>query len=304
MPRFACSQAAPLASPSRATRSAMTPSGPSAGRFIPLRSPRVVRASPTSSRWRTSPPVTQHAVFDAFVATLKRQGYEVWYDVIDCAEHGLPQSGVARCSSRHGMDRSSCANRDASRAKTVERRPQGATRSSGMGAATRNDRLHAASGLSPLNLERIKASRPGGSWRDWPKHLIAECHRKETGKRYPSVYGRMKWDEPSPTLTTQFYGFGSGRFGHPTQARAISLREERALQGLPAELLLRARQVSPSSSRVLGRLIGNAVPVELGRVIGESIIAHVKEHFGQSSPSTNQRRRRNGREHTASTVVA
>jgi len=124
----------------------------------------------------------------------------------------------------------------------------------------------------------MPTSRPGGSWRDWPKHLIAKCHRKKTGKRYPSVYGRMKWDEPSPTLTTQFYGFGSGRFGHPTQARALSLREGAILQGFPQNYSF-VPDGGPIQFKVLGRLIGNAVPVELGRVIGESIIAQSTGRF-------------------------
>lgn len=77
------------------------------------------------------------------------------------------------------------------------------------------DRLHQCSGLSKTNLQRIKASRPGGTWRDWSKSVVAKCHRKTNGKTYPSVYGRMSWSEPAPTLTGQFYGFGNGRFGHP-----------------------------------------------------------------------------------------
>lgn len=55
--------------------------------------------------------------------------------------------------------------------------------------------------------------------------LVADCHKKSSGKTYPSIYGRMTWDDPAPTMTTQFFGFGSGRFGHPEQDRAISLRE-------------------------------------------------------------------------------
>jgi DNA (cytosine-5)-methyltransferase 1 len=117
-------------------------------------------------------------------------------------------------------------------------------------------------------------------WRDWPKHLVAECHKKKTGKTYPGVYGRMKYDEPAPTLTTQFYGFGNGRFGHPTQARAISLREGALLQGFPPSYSF-IPDDEPVQFKPLGRMIGNAVPVDLGRVIGESIIKHVRQ-YGES----------------------
>lgn len=139
------------------------------------------------------------------------------------------------------------------------------------------DSLHQAAGLSPLNMKRIKASVPGGSWKHWEEDLIADCHKRSTGKTYPSVYGRMEWDEPAPTMTTQYFGFGNGRFGHPEQNRAISLREGAILQSFPKGY----RFVPPGSPiycKTIGRLIGNAVPVKLGEAIGKTLMAHVKEH--------------------------
>ena len=91
---------------------------------------------------------------------------------------------------------------------------------------------------------------------------------KRRARRYPGVYGRMKWDEPAPTLTTQFYGFGNGRFGHPDAGARHLAARRRDPSGIPAGLLLRPRRASRSSSRRSGRMIGNAVPVDLGRVIG------------------------------------
>jgi DNA (cytosine-5)-methyltransferase 1 len=128
--------------------------------------------------------------------------------------------------------------------------------------------------LSDKNLERIKASKPGGTWRDWPEHLVADCHRTESGRTYASVYGRMEWDKPAPTMTTQCYGFGNGRFGHPEQNRAISLREAAILQSFPRNYAFIPHD-GPVSLRILGRLIGNAVPVELGRAIARSINSHL-----------------------------
>ncbi|GIW55900.1 MAG: hypothetical protein KatS3mg082_2304 [Nitrospiraceae bacterium] len=84
----------------------------------------------------------------------------------------------------------------------------------------------------------------------------------------------MVWDEPSPTLTTQFYGFGNGRFGHPEQDRAISLREGAILQGFPKSYSFIPKGTSVHF-KALGRMIGNAVPVTLGEVIGRSIAAHL-----------------------------
>ncbi len=87
----------------------------------------------------------------------------------------------------------------------------------------------------------------------------------------------MKWDEPSPTMTTFCTGIGNGRFGHPEQDRAISLREAAILQGFPRKYKFIATN-EVAEFRKLGRLIGNAVPVDLGRVIAQSIVAHVEEN--------------------------
>jgi DNA (cytosine-5)-methyltransferase 1 len=129
--------------------------------------------------------------------------------------------------------------------------------------------------LSDLNLRRIKASKPGGTWRDWDEELIASYHQKVSGDGYVSVYGRMEWHIPAPTITTQFYGFGNGRFGHPEQDRAISLREGALLQTFP-EYYEFVEPGKPYYFNALGRHIGNAVPVDLGRVIARSIKYHLQ----------------------------
>jgi DNA (cytosine-5)-methyltransferase 1 len=142
------------------------------------------------------------------------------------------------------------------------------------GDADEDDALHLSSTLSPLNLKRIRHSTPGGTWRDWPEELRADCHKRPTGQTYPSVYARMEWDKPSPTMTTQCFGYGNGRFGHPEQDRAISLREAAILQSFPRNYQFLAPGDGVSIKEV-GRWIGNAVPVQLARAIGEAIIKDV-----------------------------
>lgn len=146
------------------------------------------------------------------------------------------------------------------------------------GEVSATDALHKASALSPLNLQRIRASVPGGTWRDWPEELIAECHKRDTGKYYNNVYGRMEWDELSPTITTQCYGFGNGRFGHPEQDRAISLREAALLQSFPEDYAF-TEAGKPVYFKVVARHIGNAVPVELAKAIARSIKGHLEVHL-------------------------
>lgn len=235
---------------------------------------RLIKATrPDLVTMENVPSVAKHAVFDDFVETLQRIGYHVHQGVVDCSLYGLPQNRrrMVLLASRLGpIDLVAPTH---GRPTTV-RAAIGRLAPITQGGAHPKDVLHAASKLSDLNLERIRVSRPGGTWRDWPKHLVADCHLRETGHTYPGVYGRMVWDEPAPTLTTQFYGFGNGRFGHPEQDRAISLREGAILQGFPKSYSF-IPNGAPVHFKALGRMIGNAVPVTLGEVIGRSIAAHL-----------------------------
>jgi len=86
----------------------------------------------------------------------------------------------------------------------------------------------------------------------------------------------MEWDSPSPTITTQFFGFGNGRFGHPEQDRAISLREGAMLQTFSASYQF-VKPDAPYYFKTIGRLIGNAVPVRLGAIVGETIKRHLEK---------------------------
>ena len=111
---------------------------------------------------------------------------------------------------------------------------------------------------------------------DWDEELRAPCHKRESGESYGGVYARMSWDNPAPTITTQFYNYGTGRFGHPEQDRAISLREGALFQTFPPDYEFIVPEL-PFSIKRLGTHIGNAVPVDLGIVIGKSIQANIKE---------------------------
>ena len=142
------------------------------------------------------------------------------------------------------------------------------------GASDPRDPLHSACSLTDLNLRRIRASKPGGTWRDRPPDLLADCHRQRSGETYPSVYGRMEWDAPAPTIRTQCFGYGNGRFGDPEQDRAITLREAALLQTFPAPYRFLEEGEHPGFN-VPGRLIGNAVPVKLAEVVARSLTAHL-----------------------------
>lgn len=218
------------------------------------------------------PSIREHNVFARFVKSLKELRYNVWYEVVNCMDYGVPQTRkrTVLLASRHGEI--SMIDKTHPVPVTVKQ-SIGRLRSLAAGEQAPRDPLHVAASLSDKNLARIKYSKPGGTWKDWPTHLVADCHKAKTGKTFSGVYGRMEWNKPGPTMTTQCYGYGNGRFGHPEQNRAISLREAAILQGFSRDY----KFVSPKDNVEfikIGRLIGNAVPVYLGRAIAQSIKLH------------------------------
>ena len=221
-------------------------------------------------------------IFETFVNALEINGYDYKYEIVDASEYGVPQKRkrLVLLASRFGnielVKRTHKNNRVTVRdvIKHLEPLRDGET--------SENDPLHRARKLSPLNLRRVKSTpRDGGSSKSWNKKLVLTCHSKDSGKTYRStVYGRMRWDEPAPTMTTQCVGLGNGRFGHPEQDRAITLREAAIFQTFPKGY----RFVAPNKPVVVGdiaKFIGNAVPVKLGSIIGKSIKKHTEQYAGK-----------------------
>ncbi|WP_157038805.1 DNA cytosine methyltransferase [Rhodopseudomonas palustris] len=235
---------------------------------------RIVRESdPDIVTLENVPRLANLPLWQDFVTDLKSQGYFLNWDVLDVSKFGVPQNRrrLVLLASKFGDIR---LPEPIGTPPTTVKKAIGKLSPVKAGEANPVDPLHASRALTPRNLARIRQSRPAGTWREWPKRMRVACHKTGSGKTYPSVYGRMSWDKPSPTITTQFYGFGNGRFGHPEQDRAITLREGAILQSFPRDF-----QFAPTGSRVnfrgIGRLIGNAVPPALGLAIGNAILNHV-----------------------------
>jgi len=248
----------------------------------------VKELSPELVTMENVPGLIEYDIFDEFISDLKQEGYEVSYQIVNCSDYGIPQhrQRLVLLASKLGPIQM-LSHRKNAKLKTV-RDAIGKLPPIAAGGVYEKDPMHQSSTLSPMNMKRIKASKPGGTWRDWNSKLVSPCHKKSSGKTYPSVYGRMRWDEVAPTITTQFYGFGNGRFGHPKQNRAISLREGAILQSFPRAYKF-VQTGDAIQRKTIGRLIGNAVPVKLGEVIGKSIIKHVGE-YGKNFSRKNKHR--------------
>ena len=137
---------------------------------------------------------------------------------------------------------------------------------------------HKSPKLSELNLERIKiVPRDGGSRSSLPGRLQLKCHKEYNG--HSDVYGRMSWDKPSPTLTCKCNSISNGRFGHPEQDRAISLREAAALQTFPDNYVFVGNDTD------IARHVGNAVPVLLSTKLGRVFVKNAILSFGFHKPS-------------------
>jgi len=237
------------------------------GRLIRIIQPEIVSME-------NVPQLVSKQPFIDFLKTLVELGYNVNYSVVRCEDYGIPQTRrrLVLLASKYGHISLNAPN-SGCKASTV-RDAIGDLEPISSGCASKNDSLHRCQNMTEVNLKRIRNSRQGGTWLDWPDDLRSPCHKKKSGSTYGSVYARAVWDKPGPTITTQFFNFGSGRFGHPEQDRGLSLREGAILQTFPHDYEFFADGDSPSITK-LARHIGNAVPVKLGEVIGQSIIDHL-----------------------------
>ena len=208
-------------------------------------------------------------VFKDFIKELELLNYHIKYEIVFCPDYGIPQN-------RYRLVLLAGLNKQIPIPSKTHTRSQYKTVFDAIGKLAplksneicKSDPIHRTRKMMPINLERIRQSKPAGTWHDWEKRLLPNCYKKDSGKTYTSVYGRMSWDKPAPTITTQFFCYGSGRFGHPDQDRALSVREGAILQTFPKDYDFGEIK----SMQALGRHIGNAVPSRLGQVIGETIV--------------------------------
>jgi DNA (cytosine-5)-methyltransferase 1 len=221
--------------------------------------------------------VDKYEIFGKFVKALRDLDYQVSFKTVDASRYGVPQrrQRLVLLASRLGTLNLVPETHGPDDVVTV-RQAIGRLPVLRDGGVNSRDPLHRSSQLSDLNKRRIKATpKNGGSAKSWDTNLIPKCYRRRSGRTYmTTVYGRMRWDDPAPTMTTHCTTLGTGRFGHPSQNRAISLREAARFQTFPDYY-----EFGPENDVSItntARHIGNAVPVTLGRVIAKSLKRHLR----------------------------
>jgi DNA (cytosine-5)-methyltransferase 1 len=210
--------------------------------------------------------------FGRLEASLKALGYTTSSDVIDVADFGVPQrrrrlvllGGRGVAVTMPTPTHAAQARNGLAGHRTV-RDAIGTLAELGSGESDPSDAYHRARSHSDIALKRLQAIPEGGGRLDLPNDLQLDCHRDHKG--HYDVYGRMRWDEPAPTITSGCTNITRGRFAHPSQDRAITLREAMLLQGFPPETQLHG------TNDQMAQQIGNAVPPPVAEAIAVAIKA-------------------------------
>jgi DNA (cytosine-5)-methyltransferase 1 len=208
-----------------------------------------------------------------FKVALKKEGYSFDQKVLNAQYFGVPQKRrrfvliATRLSTKIELPKQV---RDKNKIVTVCQAIGDYSKFRKVAAGFKDDTgfQHSVAKLSEINLERAKKTpKDGGSRKAWQndKKLQLECYKNHDG--HHDVYGRLFWNKPSPTITTRFIHTSTGRYTHPEQNRALSLREGATLQSFPLNY-----KFYSTSQGVIAKMIGNAVPPKLAEAIGSSIL--------------------------------
>lgn len=223
------------------------------------------------------------ALFKKAMGDLEALGYSLTHDVLDVANYGVPQRrrrlvvlGTRRGEVKippptHAREPLEGQKRWVTVRDIIagEDRPITLKRALSKGSCQQFG-WNVVRDLSDLNVERLRAIRPGKSRATLPIELRPQCHR-DTDSGFSNVYGRMSWDEPAPTITGGCTTLSKGRFGHPSQLRTISVREAALLQSFPKSY----RFDTPYMDKVCN-IIGNALPPLFAEVMASACLHFIE----------------------------
>ena len=225
--------------------------------------------------------VKGRALFGKALAAFESMGYSISFKTVNVADYGVPQTRrrlvlLGSLSGSINVPLATHGNETKKPWLTVRQalaasgeRPVTLGQSRAMGGPE-NFQWHVVRDLSPVSIERLRATKAGGTRAQLPLHLRPSCHR-ENDKGFSNVYGRMSWDEPAPTITGGCTTLSKGRFGHPRQLRTISVREAALLQSFPHNY----KFVGAHIDKVCG-VIGNALPPAFAKKMATACLTHIR----------------------------
>ncbi len=223
---------------------------------------------PKTVMFENMPGLLEDARFERFKRIIAELGYRCEFAVLDAWDYGVPQRQrrLVFLGSRVGQ-----LTLGRTQARKTVRETIGDLPKPGWS----NDPLH---DYSEKRTQRVmdlirRIPKDGGGRSDLPSELQLPCHRRVDG--FYDIYGRMSWRQPAPTITGGCINPSKGRFLHPTQDRAITLREAALLQGFPPEY-----RFSLAEGRYrLAELIGNAFPPPFARSHATALRNHLRECY-------------------------
>lgn len=230
---------------------------------------RFIRAfRPKAVMMENVPKLKGRKPFVELCTGLKRLGYKVTHDVKDASIYGVPQRRkrlILLAGKGFQIEFPRPAKAIPSVRKAIENLPK---------AGKSGDALHDLPERRSPRIARFIRDIPkdGGSRTDLPARRQLLCHRKHDG--FYDIYGRMAWDDVAPTITSGCFNPSKGRFLHPRENRAITMREAALLQSFPKGYKF---DVS-AGKEAIALMIGNALPPELIRRQALQISAALRNH--------------------------
>jgi DNA (cytosine-5)-methyltransferase 1 len=208
--------------------------------------------------------------FTAFCRVMKKLGYLGDHSILNAADYGVPQRRRRLIYLASLGMKIPFADKNGT-LKTVEDAIGGLPKAGESGDTVHNIPEH----RTPKVMEIIRRiPRNGGSRRDLPAEFQLECHKRCNG--FNDVYGRMQWNDVSPTITSGCFNPSRGRFLHPEENRAITMREAALLQGFPR----RYKFPTINNKSAIALMIGNALPPPFIAAHGRSIRRVLRNNGG------------------------
>ncbi|WP_230201275.1 DNA cytosine methyltransferase [Xanthomonas euvesicatoria] len=203
------------------------------------------------------PGLRRQPLWQDLIRGLENEGYEIVDGVIDANDYGVAQR-------RKRLIMLASLGRKPSLPCISNERPTVRDALQNSNISDNNNLHHMRTSHAPHVLDMInRIPKNGGSRSDLPEGLVLPCHKRTSG--FSDVYGRMAWSKPAPTITSGCHNPSKGRFLHPDENRAITLREAALLQGFPADYQFETSH----GKEAIALMIGNALPPPM-------ICAHAK----------------------------